>query len=174
MQDAVDEQGGRSVDLTGGDRALDVTTHAGEHRAAGPVSVEQLDVERELGGIPPQVTFLERALAMEEQRVHGPEAPLERGGLRGGRCRKRMRVLFGHREVPEGETDAGAEPALDLLDLAEGHASVGALVVTVLEDQAAPQGPADMIDDLVERLDVAACLGGLTSPAPDLQGCPPA
>jgi hypothetical protein len=85
-----------------------------------------------------------------------------------------MRVLFGHREVPEGETDAGAEPALDLLDLAEGHASVGALVVTVLEDQVAPQRPADMIDDLVERLDVAACLGGLTSPAPDLQGCPPA
>jgi hypothetical protein len=31
-----------------------------------------------------------------------------------------------------------------------------------------------MIDDLVERLDVAACLGGLASPAPDLQRCPPA
>ena len=77
-----------------------------EDARAGPLLVELLEVEFELGGVAPQVVVLERLLAMKEQLVHVPEAVLERGCLGGGRRRERVRVDVCEREVPEGEANA--------------------------------------------------------------------
>ncbi len=76
MHDSVDEQGGRAPYLTRRHSALHVPANALEHRSAGPIAVEQRDVELELGGIQPQVVVLE---ALDQPRAsfagHTPETP---------------------------------------------------------------------------------------------------
>ena len=82
-------------------------------------SCRTIEIEPELGRVPPQVVVRERLLAVEEQLVHLPEPVLERGRLgRGGR-REGVRVDLGQREVAEREPHAAPEPPLDPLDLAE-------------------------------------------------------
>ena len=61
------------------------------------------------------------------------------------------RVDAGQREMPEREPDVPAELALDQLDRVERLPRVRALVITVLEDQAAGGCAANMIGFLVQR-----------------------
>src|SRR4051794_8142909 len=82
VQDAVDEQRRRPAHLSRVEAALDVATDPRVHGGALPVGVERGGVETEEGGVTAQVLLRERALTMEEQVAHLPEAPLPRRGLR--------------------------------------------------------------------------------------------
>ena len=83
--------------------------------------------------------------------MHLPEAGLQRGRLRGGGRRERVRVDLGEREVPEGEAHRAAQLPLDALDLAVRHPRIRALVVAVLEDHAAVGGATDVVDAIFEQ-----------------------
>ena len=57
-----------------------------------------------------------------------------------------MRVDLEEGEVAEGEADPFAELLLDVLDLPIGPSRVWALIVAVLEDQAASRCATDVVD----------------------------
>jgi hypothetical protein len=120
-------------------------------RGAGPVPVEGRHVQAELGGVAAQVAVLECLLPGEQQLVHVPEPALRRGGLGRGRRGQGVRVDAGQREMPEREPDGPAELPFDLLDRAERLPGVRALVIPVLDDQAAGGRAADVIDVLIQR-----------------------
>ena len=58
---------------------------------------------------------------------------------------------LGQREMPEREPHVPAKLTFDLLDRVEGLPRVRALVIAVLDDQAAGGRAADMIDLLIQR-----------------------
>ena len=119
---------------------------------ADSVLVEARSIEPQLGRVRAQVVVLEGLLAVVQQVMHLPEPALTRRGLgRGGR-RERMRMDRRQRKVPEGEADAAVELPLDTLDLAIGHARVGAFVVAVLENETTGLRAANVVDGCVEGL----------------------
>src|SRR6516164_9691823 len=74
-----------------------------------------------------------------------------RTGLGRGRCGEGVRVDAGQREVPEREPQVPAELVFGLLDRAVRLPGVRALVIAVLQDQAARGRAADMVDLLIQR-----------------------
>jgi hypothetical protein len=85
---------------------------------------------------------------VEEQLVHVPEPALHRGGLGRG---EGVRVNAGQREMPEREPHVPVKLLFDLLDRMERLPRVRALVIAVLDDQAAGGRAADVIDLLIQR-----------------------
>ena len=164
MHDAVDEQRRCAAHLARCQSALDVPTDPPRDARVGPVLVELLDVEFELGCIAAQVVVFERSLAMKEQIVHLPEAVLERGCLGGGRRRERVRVDVCQREVPEGEANATVELSFDPFDRAKRLPRVGAFVVAVLDEDTSGRGAADVIDPSSSRPMVGWRFSGIASP----------
>src|SRR5438034_5715578 len=106
--------------------------------------------------------------------MHVPEPALQRGGLSRGRGGEGVRVDAGQREVPECEPQVPAALLFDLLDRTEGLPRIRALVIPVLEDQAAGGRAADVIDVLVQRrqgqLAVARCGVERHGPSPGAEG----
>jgi hypothetical protein len=88
---------------------------------------------------------------VEQQLVHIPEPALPRGGLGGGRRGEGVRVDAGQREVAEGESHVPGQVPFGHLDRVEGLPGVRALVIAVLDDQAALGLAADVIGCVVER-----------------------
>jgi hypothetical protein len=88
---------------------------------------------------------------VEQQLVHIPEPVLPGGGLGGGRGGEGVRVDAGQREVAEGEPHVPVQLPFGHLDRVEGLPRVGALVIAVLDDQAATGQAADVIDLFVQR-----------------------
>src|SRR6266571_971309 len=76
---------------------------------------------------------------------------LPRGGLCCGRRGEGVRVDAGQREMPEREPHVPPKLLFDLLDRIEGPPRVRALVIAVLDDQAAGGRTANMIDLLIQR-----------------------
>jgi hypothetical protein len=148
---AVDEQGGGAEHLARGQAAVDVAADPAGYRGAGPVCVEGRDVQAELGGVPAQVAVFERLLPVEQQLVHVPEPALPGGGLGRGRGGEGVRVDAGQRKVPVREPQVPAQLLAGLLDRVERLPRVRALVIAVLEDQAAGGRAADVIGVLVQR-----------------------
>src|SRR5262249_35539542 len=151
VRHAVDDRGGGAEHRARGHAAVDVAADPVGYYDAGPVVVEGRDVQAELGGVPAQVAVFERLLPVEQQLVHVPEPALPGGGLGRGRGGEGVRVDAGQREMPEREPHVPAELLFDLLDRVEGLPRVRALVVAVLEDQAAGGRAADGGDVLVQR-----------------------
>ncbi len=137
VDDAVDEQGRRAHHLARSQAAVDIPADPVRHLDAGPVPVERRHVQAELGGVPAQVAVLERLLAVEQQLVHVPEPALPGGGLGCAGRGEGVRVDAGQREMPEREPHVPAQLAFDLLDRVERLTRVRALVIAVLDDQAA-------------------------------------
>src|SRR5262249_56759660 len=79
-----------------------------------------------------------------------PDVARAGGGLGGGRGGEGVRGNAGQREWAEREPPVPAELLFDLLDRVEGLPRVRALVVAVLEDQAAGGRAADVVDVLVQ------------------------
>src|SRR5260370_9340716 len=120
-----------------GQAAVNIPTDPLRQRGAGPVALERRDVEAEPGRISQQVAVLERLLPMEQQLVHVPEPVLQRWGLGRRRGRESVRVDAGQWKMPVREPHVPVKPAFDLLDRVEGPPRVWALVIAVLDDQAA-------------------------------------
>lgn len=99
------------------------------------VVFEPGSVETDSDGVLDQVPIVEGTLMLEQHVVHLPEPALARRAL-GGLCRMlRVRMAFRQREVPEHESQAGTEPALDFFDDRVRLAAGGALVVAVLDQR---------------------------------------
>ena len=111
MDGPIDEESRRSANLARRLAAGDVAANPVQHRVAEPVGFEARNVEPQLGRIAPQVLILEGRLAVKEEVVNLPEAPLR--GARLGRAggREGVRVDLGQREVPEGPRGQ-CEPAV--------------------------------------------------------------
>src|SRR5690242_21615119 len=88
---------------------------------------------------------------MEQQLVHVPEPSLPRSGLGCGRRGVGVRVDAGQRKMAEREPHVPAELLFDSLDGMKGLPRVRALVVAVLNNQAAGGRAADVIDLLIQR-----------------------
>ncbi len=116
-----------------------------------PVVIECRHVQPELSGVLVQVAVFERLLAVEEQRVHVPEPVLPCGGLSCGRCGEGVRVDVSQREIPEREPHVPLKLLFYLVDRVERLPRVRALVIAVLDDQAAGGRAADVIDLLIQR-----------------------
>src|SRR5260370_835051 len=106
-------------------------------RRGGAVALEGGYLRREWGGVPAEVAFWERPWPVEQQLMHVRKPPLQRGGLGRGRRGEGVRVDAGQREMPEREPQVPAQLAFDLLDRVERLTRVRALVIAVLDDQAA-------------------------------------
>ena len=61
-----------------------------------------------------------------------------------------MRTDLDEREVPEGEPNAPAQFMLDMLDRPKRLPGVGALVVSVLENETSGLRPSGVVDLLVQ------------------------
>jgi len=145
----IENQGGSAEHLARGQAAVHIPADPVRHRGAGPVPVERRRVQAELSGVPVQVAVLERLLPVEQQLVHVPEPPLQRSGR--GRRGQSVRVNAGQRKMPEREPHVPAELAFDLLDRVERLPRVRALIIAVLDNQAAGGRAANMIDLLIQR-----------------------
>jgi hypothetical protein len=86
VEDAVDEQGRRTLNLAWRRPALDVSIHAVPDGGAGTIVFELRDVEFELEGVESESMVSERFLATNEPLVHVPEPPLQGRGF--GRARR--------------------------------------------------------------------------------------
>jgi hypothetical protein len=89
--------------------------------------------------------------ALEQQLVYVPEPALPGSGLgRAGRG-EGVRMDAGQGKVPEREPHVPTELPFDLLDRVERLPRVRALVIPVLDDQAAGGRTPDVIDFLIQR-----------------------
>ncbi len=98
-----------------------------------------------------QVVVCERLLT-EEEHVHVPEAPSERGLDCDGRGEGMRVVDLDERKMAVREPHASAQLLLDTLDLSKRELRIRALVSAVLENQRRARWTADVIDRLVQRL----------------------
>src|SRR5262249_60139870 len=78
-----------------------------------------------------------RLWRVDQRLGQAPDRARRRGGLGGGGGGEGVRGDAGQREMAEREPHVPAELLFDLLDRVEGLPRVWALVVAVLEDQAA-------------------------------------
>jgi len=88
---------------------------------------------------------------VEQQLVHVPEPALPGGGLGCAGRAEGVWVDAGQGKMPEREPHVPAELPFDLLDRVERLPRVRALVIAVLDDQAAGGRTPDVIDFLIQR-----------------------
>src|SRR6478609_711083 len=146
MHDAVDEERRSPSHLARSDAALHVAADAFGNGGSSAIPIEDVQLEPELARVAAQGVVRERLLAVEEHRVHLPEAALPSGRLRGGRRGEGVRMDIRERKVPEAEPNVSTAKRFDTLDLTERPARVRALVVAVLDDQRSGGRAAHMVD----------------------------
>ena len=166
MAAPVDEERGRARDA-GGETALHVALHARGVGVRVELGREAIDVQTDFPGIAQQLLVLERLLAVEEEVVQLPEAPLGAGGLDRLGAVLRVWMDLAEREVAVNEMDQLGNRPLELLDAAIRAARVRALVIAVNEQRRGRLRPA-LVLLVVAQIAPPAASGaiGSASPAP--------